>query len=575
MKNQKNVYLPIINTLKNYQKSFIKDDVFAGLTVASVLIPQAMAYALLAGVPPIYGLYTGLVPLVIYALFASSTKMSVGPVAVSSLLVLSGVSALAEPGTPEYLSLVIASGLLIGIFQALIGFLRLGFVVNFLSHAVIVGFTSAAAIIILVSQLKDALGFSIPHTEHLYGTIQYAVLNIAQTNPISLVISLATVLIILLFKKISRSIPGALLVVLLAIAFSYFLNFEKHQVDIVGKIPGGLPTFQLVDISWEQFKLLIPTVLTVTLIGIVESMGIAKALEAKHNDHQVYPNTELKALGFAKFVGAFFQAIPSSGSFTRSAINSEAGAKTSISALVTALLILLTLLFFTGVFYYLPKPVLAGIILLSVFSLFNIQEAKYLWKVRKTDFFMMLATFICTLLLGIELGVLVGVVCSILVILYKISNPKIVRLGKLPNSNSYKDLSRFPEAVESEEVVIFRFENQLFFANVAIFRDKILSLLDTKPDMKHLLLDAKLIHDIDSSGTHMLKEMDNLLKDKNIELHLCGAIGSVRDRLYKADLLKELEYHHLSVADAVARINDPANVEERKYRATQQNVDKS
>ncbi len=571
--HSKNKYLPIVQTLKHYQKSFLRADIFAGITVASILIPQAMAYALLAGVPPIYGLYTGLVPLIIYAIFASSSKMSVGPVAVSSLLILSGVSAIAKPGTPEYIHLVITAGLWIGVLQALIGILRLGFIVNFLSHAVIVGFTSAAAIIILVSQLKDALGFSIPNTQHLYDTVRYAALHINETNPISLAIAGASVLIIWVLKKINKSIPGALLVVLIAIGISYLIDLEKQQVDIVGKIPSGLPHFQWITMTWEQCLKLIPTVLTVTLIGIVESMGIAKALEAKHNDHQVYPNVELKALGFAKFIGAFFQSIPSSGSFTRSAINSEAGAKTTVSSLVAAIIILLTLLFFTGIFYYLPKPVLAGIILLSVFSLFNLKAAKYLWKVCKTDFVMMLATFLCTLLFGIELGVMVGVVCSILVILYKISNPRIVTLGKLPNSNSYKDISRFPEAIEDEEIVIFRFENQMFFANAVTFRDQVLDFMDTKPKMKHLLLDARLIHDMDSSGTHMLKDVDLMLKEKGIELHLCGAIGSVRDRLYKAHLLHESDYHHLSIADAIARINDPKRKENRKYRATQQNVD--
>lgn len=546
---------------------------FAGLTVGSVLIPQGMAYAMLAGMPPIYGLYSGLVPLVIYALLASSTKMSVGPVAVSSLLVLSGISVLAAPGTQEYIQLVIAAGLLIGLFQTLIGFLRLGFVVNFLSHAVIVGFTSAAAIIILVSQCKDALGFSIPDSKHLLDNLKYAITHIQETNPFCLMMAMGTVLFILGLKKVWNALPGALIVVLISIALSYFLGFKESNIELVGDIPSGLPKFKDIIISWEQVLLLMPTVLTVTLIGIVESMGIAKALEVKHNDHHVDPNTELKALGFAKIIGSVFQSIPSSGSFTRSAINSNAGAKTTVSSLVAALLVLLTLLFFTKIFYYLPKPVLAGIILLSVFSLFNIKEAKYLWKVRKTDFMMMLCTFLSTLILGIELGVLVGVLFSIVAILYKISHPNIVTLGKLKDSNIYKDISRFEEAQEIRDVVIFRFENQLFFANASVFRDKVLHFLETKPTMKYLLLDASLIHDIDSSGTHMLKEVDLLLKEKGIELHMCGAIGSVRDILYKANLLGESDVHHLNVSDAVERVNDPAKNEGRRHRATQQNVD--
>lgn len=533
-----------------------------------------MAYAMLAGMPPIYGLYCGLVPLIIYSLFASSTKMSVGPVAVSSLLVLSGVSAIAEPGTPEYIQLVIAAGLIIGLLQAILGFFRLGFVVNFLSHAVIVGFTSAAAIIILLSQLKDALGFPIPNSGLCLDTIIYASKNISQTNPISLIICLSCVATIYTLKKIKRTIPGPLIVVLVSIVISYFLGLETKNVKVVGDIPSGLPKFEAITISLEQLKLLIPTVLTVSLISIVESMGIAKALEAKYGDHRIYPNTELKAIGYAKIVGAFFQAMPSSGSFTRSAINGEAGAKTTVSGLVAACFVVVTLLFLTSVFYYLPKAVLAGIILVSIFSLFNVKQAKYIWKVRKTDFIMLVITFISTLIFGIELGVLTGVFFSVLAILYKISNPKIITLGQLPGTNIFKDVTRFAEAKESEEIIIFRFENQLFFANASVFRDQVLEYIETRPKMKYLLLDARLIHDIDSHGTSILQEVDELLKSKDIELHLCGAIGQVRDRLYKSNLLGESDKHHLRISDAVERLNDPSKQAERKYRATQKNIKK-
>jgi len=573
MSQTKESTVPLFHTLKNYKKSFVRADLFAGITVASILIPQAMAYAMLAGMPAIYGLYGGLIPLLVYAIFASSTKMSVGPVAVSALLILSGVSQIAEPGSEEYISLVLAAGLLIGLSQAVLGFFRLGFVVNFLSHPVIVGFTSAAAIIILVSQLKDALGITMPSFDNILEICAYCFKHIAEFNPISLGLTLTTMAIIIGFKKINRAIPGPLIAVIISIALSYILNFESRSVDIVGEIPQGLPSFYQVSLGIDQVKLLIPTILTVTLIGIVESIGIAKALEAKHRDHRVFPNSELKALGYAKIAGAFFQAIPSSGSFTRSAINSEAGAKTNVSSLITVAMMVLTLLFFTEVFYYLPKPVLAGIILVSVFSLFNIKEAKHLWKIHKPDFFMMFITFVCTLLLGIELGVLVGVLFSVLAILYKISSPNIVTLGNIQGTKSYKDVTRFAEAKERDDMVVFRFENQIFFANASVFKDKILEYIDEKPDLKYILLDARLIHDLDSSGSHVLYEVDMLLKEKDIELHMCGAIGPVRDMLYKSGLLGETDKHHMSVSDAVKRIDDPSQIEERKFRATQKNID--
>ncbi len=573
MSQTKETTIPFINTIRNYKSSYLRADIFAGITVASILIPQAMAYAMLAGLPAIYGLYGGLIPLLLYAIFASSTKMSVGPVAISSLLILSGVSQLAEPGSQEYITLVLGAGLLIGILQALLGFFRLGFVVNFLSQPVIVGFTSAAAIIILVSQLKDALGIEMPSFDNILDICMYCFKHVANTNPISLGLTLATMAIIIGFKKMSRSIPGPLIAVILSIALSYFVGFESKGVAIVGSIPSGLPSFNPILLSFDQVKLLIPTILTVTLIGIVECIGIAKALEVKYRDHRVFPNSELKAIGFAKIGGAFFQAIPTSGSFTRSAINSEAGAKTTLASFITVLMIILTLLFLTGIFYFLPKPVLAGIILVSVFGLFNIKEAKHLWRIHKPDFIMMIITFICTLLLGIELGVLVGVLFSILAILYKISNPNIVTLGNIAGTPSYKDVTRFAEAKEREDMVVFRFENQIFFANTSVFKDKILEYIDLKPKLKYILLDAKLIYDLDSSGTNVLYEIDNFLKGRNIELHMCGAIGPVRDMLHKAGLLGELDRHHINVSDAVKRIDNPDRKEDRKFRATQKNIE--
>lgn len=573
MKETKETLIPLINTIKYYKRSFIKADIFAGITVASILIPQAMAYAMLAGMPAIYGLYGGLIPLLIYAIFASSTKMSVGPVAISSLLILSGVSQVAEPGSQEYISLVLAAGLLIGVLQALLGFFRLGFVVNFLSHPVIVGFTSAAAVIILVSQLKDVLGIVMPTLDNIVDICFYCITHMMESNPISLCLAIATMVIIIGLKKVNPSIPGPLIAVIVSIGLSYFLNFKSMGVNVVGVIPSGLPSFKPILLSIDQVKLLIPTILTVSLIGIVESISIAKALEAKHKDHRVFPNSELKAIGYSKIAGAFFQSIPSSGSFTRSAINSEAGAKTNISSLITVLIMVITLLFLTEVFYHLPKPVLAGIILVSVFSLFNFKEAKHLWKIHRPDFFMMLITFICTLILGIELGVLVGVLFSIIAILYNISKPNIVTLGNIEGTNSYKDVSRFAEAKERADIVVFRFENQIFFANASVFKDKILEFVEKKPKMKYLLLDARLIHNLDSSGTNVLDEVDKLLKEKDIELHMCGAIGLVRDMLYKSGLLTETEKHHMNVYDAVKRIDNPSYQEERKFRATQSNVD--
>jgi len=548
---------PFISQLRGYNKVWFKSDLIAGLTVGAILIPQAMAYAALAGVQPVYGLYASLVPIVIYALLASSTKLSVGPVAVSALLVYAGISQIATPGTEEFLAMIITAGLLIGILQLALGVARLGFLVNFLSHPVIAGFTSAAAVIIILSQVKDALGLSFSQAHGSLETLKSTIENIHHTNVTTALITVLSIVAMLTLKKISKKIPGALLIVSLGIGLSYALDLNQYGVAIIGEIPSGLPTFKFPSFDISKLNLLFPTVLSVTVIGIVESIGIAKALEAKHKDHQVNPDQELIALGLAKVGGAFFQAIPISGSFSRSAINSESDAKTTLSSLISVVLIVMSLLFLTDIFYYLPKAVLSAIILLAVINLFDIKEAKHLWKTDRKDLVMMLVTFVFTLFLGMELGVLSGVVLSILHVLYSSSRPNVVELGNISGTAHYKDLERYDQAKRNAEMLIIRFDHQLYFGNASFFKEWIYEYVNQHGnDIKHIILDASHIDSIDSTGIHVLKDLDIDLKSRGIALHLCEASGPLRDSLFKSDLLGEYDKHHLSVHTAVTTIKE-------------------
>lgn len=532
---------PILESLQDYSKSVFRSDLIAGLTVGIMLVPQGMAYALLAGMPPIYGLYGGLIPLFLYALLGTSRQMSVGPVAVSALLVLGGVSQIAEPQTAEYISLVITAGLLIGLAQVLLSFLRLGFLVNFLSHPVIAGFTSAAAIIIAISQLKDFLGFPIPRFTESYETLFYAIGHIGETNWISVLVCISSIVIILGLRGVNRNIPGALLVVILGTLISWLFNLKDYGLNIVGNVPEGLPAFQTPDLQWSTIKILLPTVATVTTIGIVESLGIAKVLEAKHQDYEVRPNQELLALGVAKIGGAFFQAIPSSGSFTRSAINNDAGSKTTISSIVCASLIALTLIFLTPLFYYLPMAVLAAIILLAVKSLFDLKEAIHLWHTHKEDFVMMMVTFVATLALDIPTGILTGVLLSIGAILFHSSRPHIAVLGQMPDKVHFQDIQRYESAKELEHKVIMRFDEQLYFANASYFKDKIKELVkNSNRTINYFYLDASDMQNIDSSGLTALEEVHINLKNQNIQLCICGATDTVTDLLNKSGLSKKI-----------------------------------
>ncbi len=552
MKNSRTRHFPFLDTIRSYKRKDLKDDLLAGLTVGTILIPQGLAYASLAGVPPIYGLYAGLVPLIIYALYASSTKLSVGPVAVSALLVFSGVSKIAAPSSEQYISLVITLGLLVGIVQIIIGICRFGFLANFLSHPVIAGFTSAAAIIIVLSQLKDALGLDLEQYESTLANMWGFLKNIGDIHLPTLTVTIVSLAFILLAKKISSKIPGALLALVIATVSSYLFSFESYGIDIIREVPAGLPTPSIPYFDLETINILTTTVLAVTIIGIVESIGIAKALESKHKDHNLDPDQELLALGLAKVGGSFFQAIPTSGSFSRSAINSNTGGKTTVSSLISAMLVLVALLFLTTTFYYLPKAVLAAIILLAVLSLFDYKEALYLWKTNKRDLALMLATFVLTILLGIEAGVMSGVALSIMLVLYRSSKPYVVELGQVTGTEYFKDPKRFSSAQLIDLITIFRFDHQLYFGNAAFFKEQLYNILDeTDREIEYVLLDASHINDIDSTGMHMLKDLVTDLDSKGIELHISGASGPVRDRLYVSGLLNEIDKHHVNLTDAV------------------------
>ncbi len=532
---------PIKKSLKHYSKAIFRNDLIAGITVGIMLVPQGMAYALLAGMPPIYGLYAGLIPLVLYALLGSSRHLAIGPVAVSSILVAGGISQLATPLSPEYINLVILAGLLIGLMEIALSVFKLGFLVNFLSHPVIAGFTSAAAIIIGISQLKYLLGFDIPNFPNSLEKLTYAFQHLNQFNWISFVLCIGTIIFIYTLRYLNRSLPGGLIVVVLGILISWYFNLETKGLSIVGAVPGGLPSLQVPQFDLDTIQKLIPTVLTVTIIGVVESLSIAKVIGAKHQNYTILPNQELLALGVAKIGGAFTQAMPTSGSFTRSAINHDAGAKTTIASIVTACLVGLTLIFLTPLFYYLPMAVLAAIILLAVKSLLDIDEAIHLWHTHRPDFTMMLLTFLVTLAVSIPVGILTGVLLSAGASLYRSSKPHIAILGNIPNTTHYRNIERFPNAQSHEGKLIMRFDDQLYFANASFFKDTVRRLLkEARRKIQYFYLDATNIHDLDSSGLHALKEVYYYLKKRDIQLCICGATGPVRDLLFKSGLMEEM-----------------------------------
>ncbi|WP_158839420.1 SulP family inorganic anion transporter [Polaribacter sp. L3A8] len=560
--------IPILEWLPNYNKSLFKGDLLAGITVGIILIPQGIAYALIAGLPPIYGLYCALMPQVMYAIFGSSRQVAIGPVAMDSLIVATGVSTLALAGSDSYISIAILLALMVGAIQFIMGIFSLGFIVNFLSKPVITGFTSAVALIIGFNQFRNLFGVDFVQSDQLQYVVVDVFGRINNFNHPTTIIGLISVVIIIILRKINKKIPSALIVVILGILILKFFGSSIVGVSIVKDIPSGLPIFGIPEFDIDLIRELLPIAFTLVMVGYLETISIGKSLEAKQDEYRIRPNQELIALGISNMVGSLFKAYPTTSSFSRSAINQESGARTGMAALISVVMVVITLLFLTPLFYHLPKTVLAAIIIVAVFNLVNIKEAAFLWRANHLDFWLMLATFIGTLLLGIEFGIIVGVGLSLIVLIYRTSRPYVAELGKVPNSNFYRNRSRFEEVIIEEDVLIFRFDAQIFYANSSYFRDKLDEMAYRKGDaLKLIVLDAESINRVDSTGVEMLKERIKYYKKKGITFLLAGVKGPVRDDLFRSGILSIIDINHFFMRsnDAVKFYKTGDRKQQEKY----------
>ena len=560
--------IPILTWLPNYKKIALRADIIAGVTVATVLIPQGIAYALIAGLPPIYGLYAALIPQLIYAIFGSSRQVAVGPVAMDSLIVATGVSTLALMGSESYIAIAILLALMVGSIQLLMGIFRLGFVVNFLSRPVIIGFTSAVALIIGLNQFRNLFGVNFLQSDQVHLILEDIIYKITDFNIHTTIIGIIACLIIIIFRKINKKIPNALIVVILGIVMLRFFGSYLTDVAIVKDIPSGLPTLIIPVIDIALIRELLPIAATLVMVGYLEIISIGKTLEAKQDAYRIRPNQELIALGLSNMVGSLFQSYPVTSSFSRSAINEEAGGKTGISAIVSACIVMLTLLFFTPVFYHLPKTILAAIIIVAVFNLIDIKEAKRLWRANNLDFWLLIATFFSTIFFGIELGILIGVVLSLILLIYRTSRPYVVELGKVPNSDFYRNKNRFEEVITDKEILVFRFDAQLFYANCNYFHEKLEQMSEEKESsLKLIVLDAESINRVDSTGVEMLKERIRYYHKRNIAFYFAGVKGPVRDAFFRGGILEEISLNHffMRANDAVHFFKTGNNENQKKY----------
>ena len=554
----------MLDWVKNYGGNELKGDLTAGLTVGVMLIPQGMAYAMIAGLPPIYGLYASTIPLILYAIFGTSRQLAVGPVAMVSLLTAAGIGAMAEGGTETYIALAIALALMVGVIQLLLGLFRLGFLVNFLSHPVISGFTSAAALIIGLSQLKHLLGVPIERSHHIHEILIKAVEQFGSINWVTFGIGLGGILIIKGVKRINKAIPGPLLAVVFGIMAVWGLGLTEQGVQIVGTVPEGLPSVVIPQFDMESFQGLLPIALTISLVGFMESIAVAKAIQAKHRNYKVIPNQELIGLGVANIGGAFFQSYPVTGGFSRTAVNDQAGAKTGMASIISAVLIILTLLFLTPLFYFLPKAILASVIMVAVFGLIDYKEAIHLWKSNRTDFVMLIVTFLATLSLGIEQGIGVGVILSLVMVIYRSTRPHYATLGRIPGTSFFRNTGRFEQLEERDDMLIFRFDADLYFANTNFFKEKLEEEAKAKGDaLKYIVINAESISQVDSSALHALEEILREYREQGVHVVFTGVKGPLRDALNRANLMEYVgqDNFYLTVQEAVEQLSEKSEEE--------------
>lgn len=533
-------FLPILDWLPNYKKEYLGGDLSAGLTVGVMLIPQGMAYAMIAGLPPVYGLYAAMIPQLVYALFGTSRQLAVGAVAMDSLLVAAGISVIAEAGSENYIALAILLAFMMGAIQLILGIARMGFLVNFLSKPVINGFTSAAALIIGLNQLKHLIGVDIARNNNIFIIIYDGIESYASIHWISVVIGIVSIFTLKNVKKIHKAIPGALVAVVLGVVVVKYLSLYDMGVKIVGDVPKGLPSFSVPLLGTPHFNELIPIAFTLALIAFMEAVSVAKAIQVKHKDeYKLDPNQELIGLGMGNVVGSFFSSFPTTGGFSRSAVNEQLGARTNLAAIISASLVALTLLFLTPLFYYLPNAILAAIIMVAVFGLIDTKFPVLLWKTKKEDFLMLAISFGVTLGLGIKEGIGVSVAMSLLAMIYRSTKPHFAVLGQMPNSKEYRNINRFDNLKVKDDILVFRYDADIYFANTSHFIDSITKEVDNKgSNLKLVVLHGGSISHIDSTAYQALSELVEELHKQGISIYFTYIKGPTRDFFQRVGLRK-------------------------------------
>ena len=546
-------YLPILEWVRTYDRSVLTNDLMAAVIVTIMLIPQSLAYALLAGLPPVVGLYASILPLMLYAVFGTSRTLAVGPVAVISLMTASAAGAVAAQGTAEYLEAAITLAMLSGIMLAVLGLLRAGFLANLLSHPVISGFITASGILIATSQLKHILGIGAggDNWPAMLGSLASA---IGSTIPWTLAIGVTATLFLFWVRKGGKPAlqklglkpraadmtakAGPVAAVVLTILAVLALDLGGKGVKLVGAIPQGLPPFALPSTDLSLIEQLWVPALLISIIGFVESVSVAQTLAAKRRQ-RISPDQELVGLGAANIASAFSGGYPVTGGFARSAVNFDAGAETPAAGAFTAVGIALATLFLTPLLYSLPIATLAATIIVAVLSLVDLKTPGQLWRYSKADFAAHVATIGITLLAGVELGVITGVAVGLLLYLWRASRPHAAIVGRVPETEHFRNVERH-KVFTVPHVLSIRIDEALTYLNARWLEEYVLERVAERPELRHVILMCSAVNEIDASGLESLEAINHRLGDAKIGMHLSEVKGPVMDRLKRTHFLEEL-----------------------------------
>ncbi len=558
--------LTLLRWISSYDSKTARADATAGLTVAVMVIPQSMAYAVLAGMPPIYGLYASVVPLLIYPLFGTARQLAFGVIAIDMLVVAAGVGLIAQPGTTNYIMLVLLLSIMVGVIQLIMSVARLGFIVNLLSKPVILGFTAAAPIIISLSQIDNLLGLQIMHRPNIYALVEAYWNNLWEINPIAAIIGGSSILLLLAFKKYYESAPKALIVVVASGIIIWVLQPTPFSINLVGNVPGGLPSFEVPSFRFSDLRRLLPTAITLALVQFMSVISLGKTFGFKHG-YSVKANYELFALGSANILGGLFQSVPTSGSYSRSAINDQAGAKTPLANIFSAVVVIITLLFLTPLLYYIPMPALAAIIIVAALGLIDIEAVKSMFITKERDGYIALFTFFTTLLIGIQEGILLGIAASLFDNIVRNSRPNLAVLGRVKDDRIFRDIKNFPKAQQVEGILVVRVDASFSFNNAEYMKRFIMDKSDESDrPISYVVVDGQSINDMDTTAIETLEMMIQDLKNSGIELYFAGLKGPVRDVMMRSGLSRKMggQHFHLTPDKAVRYILEHAKKKDAK-----------